>query len=183
MAYLKWFALLIPSYAMAIIGRLIAPILPLFVQEDGYLPKYLSWFQTPFDACDGDEDHMNKWPGSDWWSTYKRRLAWFLRNVAYGFDMRVLGVEVKPYSDVIETIGNPDVSDQNGISGLCRWRVYRQGKLVAWQWYFIYHYQIFGSLRCIRIGAGWKVWSIEKLYTEPAQYFSVLNPFKSAFDQ
>lgn len=182
MAYLKWFALLIPSYAMAIIGRLIAPILPLFVQEDGYLPKYLSWFQTPFDSLDGDDGHWERWPGADKWSTYKRRVAWLLRNVAYGFDMRVCGVKVDPDKDVIKINGNPDISDKNGISGVCRWYAYGDNKLIAWQFYYIYHYEIFGLKKCVRIGAGWKLWSESKLREEPAQYFSYFHPFKTALN-
>lgn len=126
MTYVKWVLLLIPSYFMAIFGRLVAPILPLFASDDGWLPDWLSWFQTPFDSLDGDDDHKQTWPGTDAWSTYKRR--------------------------------------------------------VAWQWYYIKHYTLFGSKRCVRIGAGWKIWGVEKLYTEPAQYFSVCNPVKTAFD-
>lgn len=182
MIYIKWFLLLPVSYFMAIFGRLVAPILPLFASDDGWLPDWLSWFQTPFDSLDGDDDHKQTWPGTDAWSTYKRRVAWLLRNVCYGFDMRVCGVKVDPDKDVIEIYGNPDISDQNGISGVCRWRAYRDGELIAWQWYYIKHYTLFGSKRCVRIGAGWKIWSVEKLYTEPAQYFSVCNPVKTAFD-
>lgn len=184
MAYLKWFALLIPSYAMAIIGRFFAPILPIFASDDGWLPSWLWWFQTLFDSLDGDENHQERWPGTDALSTYKRRVAWLLRNVAYGFDMRVCGVSVDPDKDVIEIVGNPDISDKNGLSGVCRWYAYggTGGKLIAWQWYFIWHYEIFGLKKCVRIGAGWKLWSESKLREEPAQYFSYFHPFKTAFN-
>ena len=182
MAYLKWFLSFLPSCFMAVFGRLIAPILPMFASDDGWLPSWLSWFQTPFDSLDGDYDHQQKWPGTDVWSTYKRRTAWLLRNVAYGFDMRVCGVEVDPDVDQIEVIGDPNISDQSGISGLVRWRAYREGRLITWQWYFVWHYEIFKSFRCVRIGAGWKIWDDEKLREQPAQYWTVINLFKTAFD-
>lgn len=182
MAYAKWVLLLIPSYLMAIIGRILAPVLPFFASDSGWLPKWLDWFQTPFDSLDGDENHQERWPGTDAWSTYKRRVAWLLRNVAYGFDMRVCGVSVDPDKDIIDVIGNPDISDKNGVSGACCWFAYRDDKLIAWQFYYIYHYEIFSLKKCIRIGAGWKLWSESKLREEPAQYFSYFHPFKTAFN-
>ena len=95
MIYAKWAALMVPSFFMAVVGRLLAPVLPFFVRDDGYLPDWLSWFQTPDNPCDGDAGHWERHPGTDAWSTYKRRTAWFWRNVCYGFDIDVLGVEVR----------------------------------------------------------------------------------------
>ena len=182
MIYIKWFLLLPVSFFMSIFARLIAPILPFFAKDDGFLPDWLWWFQTPFDSLDGDDGHWERWPGTDAWSTYKRRVAWLWRNAAYGFDMRICGVLIEPNKDVIEIVGNPDISDKNGVSGVCRWYAYKNDELIAWQFYYIYHYEIFGMKKCIRIGAGWKIWSIEKLYDEPAQYFIYFHPFKTAFN-
>ena len=97
MMFLKWAALGPLSFLMAILGRILAPILPFFVQDDGYLPRWLWWFQTPDNSCDGDAGHWERHPGLDAWSTYKRRTAWFWRNVAYGFDLgfdEIFGVDV-----------------------------------------------------------------------------------------
>ena len=47
MMYLKWAALGPLSLFMAVLGRVLAPVLPFFVQDDGYLPRWLWWFQTP----------------------------------------------------------------------------------------------------------------------------------------
>ncbi len=178
MAYVKWVLLLIPSYLMAIIGRILAPVLPFFASDSGWLPKWLDWFQTPFDCIDGDDGHLERWPGTDAWSTYKRRVAWLLRNVAYGFDMRVCGIKVNPDSDQIVYEGNPDIGDNTGISGKCKWFAYRDGELIAWQWYYVKHYEIFGIHKCVRIGFGWKIWNDEKLRSEPAQYWIYFNPVK-----
>ena len=47
MIYLKWLALMPASFFMAIIGRLLAPILPFFVDKETHrLPRWLSWFAT-----------------------------------------------------------------------------------------------------------------------------------------
>lgn len=175
----KWILLLPLSLFMAIFGRLIAPILPFFVQDNGYLPKWLWWFQTPFDTADGDNNHFERHPGTDWWSTYKRRVAWFTRNVAYGFDMSVCGIEVNPDKDKITYEGNPDIGDASGQSGKCFWQAHDpDGELIAFQWMYVYHYDLLKWHKCVRIGVGWKIWDDEKLRSEPAQYWAYFNPLK-----
>ena len=131
MVYLKWLALMPASFIMAIVGRLLAPILPFFVDKETHrLPDWLSWFATDDNDADGDQGHWERWPGTDPWSTYKRRVAWLLRNVCYGFDIDVLGVRVYPTDDW-EVRGNEDASDTNGVSGTCiralspRWKTHR----------------------------------------------------------
>ena len=55
MVYLKWLALMPASFIMAIIGRLLAPILPFFVDKETHrLPRWLSWFATDDNDADGD---------------------------------------------------------------------------------------------------------------------------------
>lgn len=47
MVYLKWLAFMPASFIMAIVGRLLAPILPFFVDKETHrLPNWLSWFAT-----------------------------------------------------------------------------------------------------------------------------------------
>ena len=118
MVYLKWLALMPASFIMAIIGRLLAPILPFFVDKETHrLPNWLSWFATDDNDADGDQGHRERWPGTDPWSTYKRRVAWLLRNVCYGFDIQVCGVPVHT-ADEWEVTGNEDASDTNGVLSL-----------------------------------------------------------------
>ena len=62
MCFLWWASLLIPSLVMSIVGRLLAPVLPIFCDEQGWLPSWLSWFQTPDNSCDGDAGHKERWP-------------------------------------------------------------------------------------------------------------------------
>ena len=174
MIYLKWLLFCIPDLAMQIIGKAISPILPLFVRTDrneageiewktdgsamqANLPKWLTWFQTDDHDCDGDRGSWERHPGFDWWSTYKRRTAWFFRNTGYTFCINVLGIKVTP-EDTLIVEGNPDASDTNDISGYCWRQVLRDDKVIAFQWYFIHWYEMFGYRACVRIGIGWKIW-------------------------
>lgn len=178
MLYLKWAIRSFPSVFMAVFGRIPCPILPFFVTKNGHLPNWLRWFDTPFDTADGDDGHQEKWPGTDWWSTYKRRVAWYWRNCCYGFDMEVLGIRVDPDKDEITVDGDPNIGDNTGISGVCNWNAYRNGEHIAFQWMYVKHYEIFGFKKCIRIGIGWKIWDNEKLREMPAQYWIYFNLFK-----
>lgn len=177
---IKWFLLAPVSTFMAVFARLICPILPLFANEKGWLPDWLWWFQTPGDSLDGDNHSWERNPGTDAWSTYKRRVAWLWRNAAYGFDMRICGIEVDPDVDRVIHIGDPDIGDNTGISGVCRWYASKgdTDKPLAWQFMFVWHYDLWKWHKCVRIGAGWKIWSEEPLRLEPAQYWIYFNPFK-----
>lgn len=183
MVYLKWVALLLPSLIMAIVGRLLAPILPFFANDQARLPAWLDWFNTPHTDLDGDQRHWQRNPGTDCWSTYKRRVAWLLRNVAYGFDRQILGFH---YDDTYtrKVIGNEAVGDLSGVSGLCRWYAYNgDGKLKAFQIYWVYHYQLGSLKKCIRFGIGWKIWGAFPDHRDNpmvSQYWAYFNPFKSS---
>lgn len=176
MVYLKWLALMPASFIMAIVGRLLAPILPFFVDKETHrLPRWLSWFATDDNDADGDAGHWQRWPGTDAWATYKRRVAWMWRNTCYGFDINVLGVEVRS-SDSWEVTGDENASDTNGVSGTCRRRCRRDGKLIAFQLYYIKHYRLLGRPCCVRINVGWKLWGSRD---KKAQYVGIyLNPVK-----
>lgn len=175
MIYLKW-ALYAPvSIFVAILFRLLAPIVALFCNEDGWLPDWLSWFATPDNSCDGDEGHKERWPKDGLFWTYARRVAWLLRNVGYGFDIQVLGIEIKE-TDEITINGNPSIGEQSGISGTCYREAFRDGEKIAFQWYYVKHYKLLGKWnKCVRIGFGWKLWN-EKPFI--AQFWLYCNPVK-----
>lgn len=176
MAYVKWAALILPSFFMAILGRVLAPILPFFVQEDGYLPRWLWWFQTPDNPCDGDSGHWERHPRTDAWSTYKRRVAWFWRNVAYGFDISVLGVEVKS-ADTLLAKGPADVGAKPPRPGWQFKRVQRDGKTIAWQLYGVHQYS-FWPQRCLRVNLGWKLFDFTDACSDQVvQWTGMINPF------
>lgn len=154
--YIHWAILAPISFFMAIFGRIISPILPFFVQSDGYLPKWLWWFQTPDNPCDGDSAHWERHPGTDACSTYKRRVAWFWRNVCYGFDIEVLGIK-KEEGDILHFKGDEETGN-NPVHNGYEWRILeRNDKNIAFQLYFVYQYPFWKS-RCIRGNMGWKLW-------------------------
>ena len=94
--------------------------------------------------------------------------------------MRVCGIRVNPDSDNIMHEGNPDIGDNSGQSGKCKWLAYKgeTGEVIAWQWMFVQHYDFWKWHKCVRIGLGWKIWAEDKLYDEPAQYWLYFNPVK-----
>lgn len=195
MIYFKWLLFCVPDLVMQIVGKALSPVLPLFVRTEknaygeiewrtdgsamqAHLPRWLSWFETDDHDCDGDRGSWERHPGFDWCSTYKRRVAWFFRNTSYGFCIRVIGVPVYP-SDEYVVKGNPDASDTNGISGVCFRRVYRDGRLICFQWYCIRWYENRWFRACIRIGLGWKLfgnWHNES--GKVAQHQIYCNPLK-----
>lgn len=177
MMYLHWAILAPLSLLMAIVGRLLCPILPLFVEEDGYLPDWLWWFQTPDNPCDGDEGHWERHPGTDAWSTYKRRMAWFWRNVAYGFDIEILGAKCKA-GDFLEESGDLETDTKPAHSGWVYRELKRDGKAIYWQFYFVYQYPFWKS-RCIRGNLGWKLWNYEG-ETVTVQWTGMINPLFGA---
>lgn len=201
MIYLQWLLFCVPDLLMQVIGKSLSPVLPLFVRTEknaygeiewhtdgtamqAHLPKWLSWFETDDHDCDGDRGHWERHPGFDWWSTYKRRVAWFFRNTGYGFCIRVIGVPVYP-SDEYVIRGNPDASDTNGISGQVFRRVYRDDKLICFQWYCVRWYENRWFRACIRIGLGWKLFgnwhaksgkvAMHQLYFNPLKKFQIVK--------
>lgn len=171
MMYLKWAALGPLSLFMAVLGRILAPVLPFFVEEDGYLPGCLWWFQTPDNPADGDRAHRERHPGSGAWATYKRRVAWFWRNVAYGFDIEVLGLSCR-YGDELTVTGDTETTTNPVHSGYV-WRVLkRNGKPIGFQLYFVYRWL---PGRCLRGNLGWKLWDFEGEAVS-CQWTGMVNP-------
>ena len=52
MMYLKWFLFLLVGVPFELLAKLLSPILASFVGDDGWLPDWLYWFQTPDNSCD-----------------------------------------------------------------------------------------------------------------------------------
>lgn len=178
--YLKWLCFLPASLAFDVFGRLLAPLVVLFADESGWLPRRLSWFQTPDNSIDGDAGHLERWGDSEKpLSRYVRRVAWLWRNCGYGFNIGPIGFHAEP-GDTKQVFGDPSVGDTSGVSGSCRWLVYRGGKPVAFQVYFVRHYRIFGVWKCVRIGAGWKVWGSPGPGSVYGQFWAYFHPLKGS---
>lgn len=151
---LFWMALSCANLVMLIVAYLCAPFLPLFASNDGWLPKSLSWFQTPDNSLDGDSGWAEHFTSIS--NKYIRRVLWLFRNPCYGFDIAVLGREVKGSNPSITTYGDPYTGNIPIHDGYLI-RIIRHEGTPIWQLYFIKGYSLFGE-RCIRINLGWKVW-------------------------
>lgn len=77
------YLLLLPlSIAMTMLAHALAPVLPLFA-TNGWLPKWLWWFQTPDNPLFGDRGHWERWMYK---SRYWQQVVWLWRNPVYGFE-------------------------------------------------------------------------------------------------
>jgi hypothetical protein len=146
--------------------------------DDGWLPRWLWWFQTPGDSLDGSagwktkdrpylvEDTAQK--------KLKNRAAWLRRNSAYAFCINVLGFQARP-DDVLLVTGDPLVNNHRATfhGGTVRYVLFRNGKPVAFQIYTIKPW-LFG--RYFRGNFGWKLWSMPT--TEKMQFTCSPSPFR-----
>lgn len=181
-AWLDWAWKMPVTLIMAIVGRVLAPVLPLFASKSGWLPAWLWWFQTPDNSLDGDRKHLLRWgTKKDFWHTYVRRVAWLLRNVCYGFDIYVLGLIFDKENQALVVRGNEDISDLKGISGTCVRTLYdKDANVLAFQYYYIKHYSIGSYRACIRLNVGWKLWDWDKEDKSYAQYVGIyFHPIKN----
>ena len=148
---IKWWFLAIAGLSFTVLAMLLAPLLPLFVRADGYLPGWLSWLQTPDNpACGDDAFHTNQMAWTQ--SKYLWTVFWLWRNPAYGFDA-VLGVQI-PQDVVYSCCGDELVSNTPLHNG---W-VFRKiiaGNAVYWQLYIVHGWT---DVKCLRINLGWKLW-------------------------
>ena len=149
---------------------MLAPALPAFA-KDGWLPRCLSWFQTPDNSLDGDEG----WLTHLTWITnrYVRQVLWLCRNPAYGFDFQVLGSRALT-NPVYMSFGDEDTSNLPIHSGYI-FRTLHEDNYLIFQLYLVKDYSIFGSRRCIRINFGWKVWKSSEGHAR--QFVCSINPW------
>lgn len=179
--FVKWMIFGLLSIPMTIFAKAICWILPFFVDESTKrLPQWLDWFNTPNSPADGDPAHQKRWPGTDKWSTYKRRTAWYWRNSAYGFDRQVIGYEVYA-SDLYKVVGNPKANRRPYVPGICLRKLYdASGKPKVWFFYFVlpWPFALFKT-KCIRGSLGWKLWCKEADGHGVAMWTGMINPFFS----
>jgi hypothetical protein len=158
-----WFIYAPVSLAFRLLCYIVNPLVVLFADSTGNLPRWMSWFQTP----DNSLDNSPTWVAEHWsrlrikydWPIWRKRLyrylqrvAWLYRNTGYGFNCSVLayggslsnlkthGVQ-KP--DVITNPGFYFAHDQTASiwrRGWCLFGYWRYGKS---KWY-------------LRIYLGWK---------------------------
>ena len=148
-----WFLLLPISISFTLLAFTLNPILPLFANNQGYLPKWLWWFQTPDNPLDGDGGFINEhafFKGTQVGiKRYINRVTWLYRNPAYAFDWEVLSAT--PTNKPL-VYGTKPLTGDLKSSG---WVFARSGKY--WQLYITLHYN---SVYTTKINLGWKLWLI-----------------------
>ena len=164
MYYIQYTILAVISIPITLLGFILAPILPLLANNDGWLPKWLWWFQTPDNSLNGDTG----WQNEHWqWrfklpislSIYIGQVGWLLRNPAYAF-----GVKYINGNNETTYIGNPNISDNIGA---CEgWLFVRSNGLFQ----FTYVKRIFNTNKCIYINLGWNIRALTNPYNRRDNY-------------
>ena len=168
MIYIKWFLLVTFNLVFKyLVAWPLTPFIVLFAKSDGWLPGWLSWFQTNDNSLDGDDGWKSgtrPFKNNDRrFYRYLNRCFWLWRNSLYGFNESVLSVKfctgLDKICEILVIKGHPGVSNgPKGKSGTV-WRYYYlNGKLKAWQYYYIRRLKRWPG-RCIRINLGWKLFS------------------------
>lgn len=175
--YPRYLLLVIISITSDLLNYFLAPIVVLFASEDGWLPSWLSWLQTPDNSLDGDngwkQEHrpflIEDSKFKQWWN----RTRWLYRNSMYGFAIDVLGAKTLP-TDTIQIIGDVNVSNRPLHNGLVKRYIIRDGKPIYFQFYYV---KAWSEIRCIRINLGWKLWSFQQDKATNCQLTFSPNPF------
>ena len=147
---MRWTLYLLASLVMQVVAWIITSILPLFAvqrmgawdnareQRMGYrLPLWLSWFDTPDNALDGDYNWLkNHYPVSYW-----SMVGWLYRNSLYGYKWSVLAAPMD--KDARDISGTSPTWKTTGFQRI------RMGKY--WQWHMV---KVIGPVT-INFNFGW----------------------------
>ena len=101
---LKYLALMPVHIIATIISYIVVPFAVLLASEDGWLPKYLWWFQTWDNPLDGDDNwkkNVRLWRNdpdveTNKYKRYINRILWLYRNPVYGFEKSILCAKITP---------------------------------------------------------------------------------------
>ena len=162
--------ILFPLYAIADIlftlsAVLFSPIIALFVDKYGNLPRWLKWYETPDNPCWGAPFWHEKHPG---YSIYWLCVTWIARNPGQGFD-QVLSVQTVPYA-LIKIRGNLDLNDQVPVRG--GWFLLTGGGVFQ----FAAIIPVGGGT--IDMGLGWRLDPIVKHYYTSTIGAFIFTPFR-----
>ncbi len=188
-AFLRWIFLVPVSLAFTLLAFVLAPILPLFASRDGWLPRWLWWFQTPDNPLDGDGGWIHE--HAQWryklpepLRTYVGRVGWLLRNPAYGFEWDgPLCAHIMPDA-LVRWRGNPWIQNRpHGLAGFCLTIINNPDGTAYWHLYWV---RPIGGGYCLNVNLGWKLKTYaedqSRTQTEPRAMFS-FSPRVTAFVQ
>lgn len=155
---MRWFFFVPANLVMLLLAYILAPILPIF-SKDGWLPRWLWWFQTPDFSLDGD----GGWQDEHWQfrkklsptlSRYVGQVGWLWRNPAYGFDWTVLAFKPKRGYKMISH-GTRPVSGSVEHNGWFFAMIHNLDGSSAWQLYITIHLT---KTHSTKFNFGWKLW-------------------------
>lgn len=157
---LPLYLLLLPiNLIVAFIAVILSPILPLFASEDGWLPTWLWWFQTPDAPIDGDSGwkDLYKHPYVNKLSRYLRRVLWLCRNPSYGFNWTILASKPLPKEWTYEG----DLDCDNSV--LSNTRKVTKITVFCGEYFHKRYYRKIGSTnRCFQLNYGWNMHALCK---------------------
>ena len=163
-------SLLFPLYAIADIlftlsAIIFAPLIALFVNSYGNLPRWLKWYETPDNPCWGDYGWKYNHPN---YSPYMLCVTWFIRNPGQGFDQVS---QIKVGADTpIKVRGNLNINDMVPMVG--GWFLLTGGGVFQFSAIF----PVPGGT--IDIGLGWRLDPIAKHYDTPTLGALIFTPFR-----
>jgi len=164
----KYLLLLPVNFIVSILGRLLNPVVVLFANDDGWLPKWLWWFQTPDNSLDGDFG----WQMQHLWKAprYINRVRWLMRNCTNGFD-EWIGFKVEEGFQC-SISGNPCVGNRPLQEG---WNLITI-RQKSGDYFQLYYVKAWSKTNCVRILLGWKIFTYPKV-GEIKKYSFNFNPF------
>lgn len=118
---MRWPVFLVAALIVEALAIPAAFVLPIWCR--GSWPEWSAWFATPDNPPEGDIGHRIRWLSK---SIYWQRVAWLLRNRAYGFKWGPLAAPMQS-GRIIE--GDPKINRNNGRFG---WLRISMGPY--WQW-------------------------------------------------
>lgn len=151
---MMWFLLLPINILLTLVSYPLALVLPLFA-KDGYLPRWLWWFQTPDNPLDGDERFQKTHKPS-----YLTKVLWLWRNPIYGFSWGVTAFRVQPGYVVKVWSGNKPVEGSLRSDGYYLATLTNPDGSYCWQLYITHHWS---ETRSTKLNAGWKLWMADEI--------------------
>lgn len=188
-AVFRWAVLALLGVLITITNVLFSPIIALFIGRDGYLPWWLSWFQTPDNPAIGDAAFQRnqmawtlKLPA--WLARYCLGVGWALRNPAYGYDQWAGFVASRQL--IYTASGNEQVNLFRSANGQCtviEGYVFRQVIAADGKDYFqLTILRRWSASRAWRISFGWTLSAWDRRPGNVCRVNTTINPWMDCRD-
>lgn len=189
---MNYFPKVILNFIFGILCYILNPIVVLFADDNGYLPKALRWFQTHDQSLDNDPEWVERtWPilayheGEPRYmhllKRYLQRVRWIYRNTGYTFAYEVMGFIADPTK--LKYKGDNPFDDKLHTSSLFIWETGANWWNVHWCYRLNLAY-FDNDIRngYLRVYLGWKMCGMVENPNQPptrcmmAMHF---NPFRN----